>query len=507
VRMSDAQTGHFDLNLAVPFEQIERIEVLRGAASALYGSDAVGGVINVVTRRGGPALQARLEGGSFGSRTGALAARGALGRLSLNAAAEHGRADGHREGVDYEITQARLAASLPVVGGVLSADLGVGARDFGAAGFYGNFPSAFEETRVATASLAFEPWADARTGLAPRLSWRRHGDDFVLRRQDPAFFHNRHTSGQLGGELVARHRLSDRLRLAGGVEAFRNEIESFRLLPDATRAPALGERSEQRAAAFGELVAGAVGAGVLTAGLRYDHHSIFGGFVAPSLSAAWWPTSTVRLRGSAGRAFRAPTWTERHYRDPVHVASPELDAERSWTADAGVELTPRPQLRLGLGAFVRRTNALIDWARPAGDGTAPWTTRNVTDATFRGLEAEAGATDPLGTRWTAQWTALSVDAQDDAGYESKYALRPLRDTWALGAERGVGAGLTASVRARGARRAGEPAHRLVDARLGYSLGAMRLYLDGQNLGDTRYVDIAGEPAPGRSLLLGVQVGR
>lgn len=507
VRVSDAQTGHFDLNLAVPFEQIERIEVLRGAASALYGSDAVGGVINVVTRRGGPALTARLEGGSFGSGTAALAASAAPGALRLDAAVEHGRSDGHREGVDHEITQARLAASLPLAGGTLAADVALGARGFGAAGFYGDFPSAYEETRVATASLALQPAAAARTALAPRLSWRRHHDDFVLRRDDPAFFNNVHTSWQLGGELVARHRAAPRLQLAAGAEAYRDEIESVRVQPDGSRTPALGDRAETRTALFAEAVAGESGAGVLSAGLRLDHHSVFGAFVAPSLSAAWWPAPALRLRASAGRAFRAPTWTERYYRDPAHVARADLKPERSWTADAGLDLSPRPGLRLGLGAFIRRTEALIDWARPAGEASAPWNTRNVTDATFRGVEAEAALRDPLGTGWTAQWTALSVRAADVAGYDSKYALRPLRDTWALGAERALPGGLSAALRARGARRAGEAAHRLLDARLGYDFAAARLYLDAQNLTDTRYADIAGQPAPGRSLTLGVQVGR
>ena len=52
VRMSDPQTGHFDLDLAVPLERVERIEILRGPASAVYGADALGGVVNVVTRDG-----------------------------------------------------------------------------------------------------------------------------------------------------------------------------------------------------------------------------------------------------------------------------------------------------------------------------------------------------------------------------------------------------------------------------------------------------------------------
>ncbi|HSG48974.1 MAG TPA: TonB-dependent receptor plug domain-containing protein, partial [Longimicrobiales bacterium] len=52
VRMSDPQTGHFDLDLTVPLDRVERIEILRGPASAVHGADAVGGVVNVVTKDG-----------------------------------------------------------------------------------------------------------------------------------------------------------------------------------------------------------------------------------------------------------------------------------------------------------------------------------------------------------------------------------------------------------------------------------------------------------------------
>ena len=65
VRMSDPQTGHFDLDLAVPLDRVARIEVLEGPASALYGADALGGVVNVVTREGGTRASGWFERGAF----------------------------------------------------------------------------------------------------------------------------------------------------------------------------------------------------------------------------------------------------------------------------------------------------------------------------------------------------------------------------------------------------------------------------------------------------------
>jgi iron complex outermembrane receptor protein len=72
VPMSDPQTGHFDLDITVPLNRIERIEILRGPASATYGSDATGGVVNIVTREPATGAGFRLEAGSFGTVAGTV---------------------------------------------------------------------------------------------------------------------------------------------------------------------------------------------------------------------------------------------------------------------------------------------------------------------------------------------------------------------------------------------------------------------------------------------------
>ena len=109
VRVSDVQTGHFDLDLTVPLDRIERVEILRGPASSLFGADAVGGVVNVVTRSRARAVgsstadearpptgSARAEGGSFGTLR--LSATQALpvGSARLSLGEEWSESDGDR---------------------------------------------------------------------------------------------------------------------------------------------------------------------------------------------------------------------------------------------------------------------------------------------------------------------------------------------------------------------------------------------------------------------------
>jgi vitamin B12 transporter len=492
VPVNDEQTGHFHLDLTVPLDAVERIEVLRGPASAVYGSAAVGGVVNIVTRGTGREIAARAQGGSFGAVSGGLeiAAGGGSGaRLSL----EHDRSDGHRTGTDHRMSQARLALAQGVAGGRLSGSVGYAARDFGANAFYAPFDS-WEETRTLTAAIAWQG-PPATVSVAPRLSFRQHDDDFVLRRGDPAFYRNVHTSRQTALELVARVQGTSGLRAAVGAEGALANL----------RSRSLGDRDEHRLAAFAELVAGDVARNVLSVGLRADRHSSFGAFLSPSLAGYVSLGPAVRLRASAAGGFRAPSWTERYYEDPANVATADLAAEKFWNGELGVALA-HGKWNGDVAGFVRRATDLIDWARPAGAATgAPWRTRNVQEATFAGLEAVTGGRfQRLELRASAAVTSVAADAAD--GFVSKYALRPLDRAAALHGVLLLPANARLAGRASHARR-GEESWELLDVRLAVERGGAHLFLDATNLADARYRDIIGQPAPGRALAAGIRVRR
>jgi vitamin B12 transporter len=493
VAVNDNQTGHFHLDQAVPLDAIERIEVLRGPASALYGSAAIGGVVNIVTRRERSEVTARTQVGTFGAT--AVGAEAALARdgYGLRLGADHDRSDGHRAGTDHDVTQVRLAGQAPLSGGTVAADIAYAARDFGADGFYAPFDS-YEETRTRTAALR---WTGAVGPLTfePRLAHRSHDDDFVLRRDDPAFYRNVHRSDRTAGELVVRWLPAMGLRLAAGAEVARGSL----------RSGTLGDRAESRSAFFAELASGATVERLLTLGVRVDRHSTFGSFVSPSLSAGWRLAPGLRIRGSAGAGHRTPSWTERYYRDPVNIATPDLGVERFHSVEAGVELS-RAATRLELTTFVRRSSDLIDWARPLADSTGPWRTLNVERATFHGAEAALHTRmGSIGVTGRAALIAFTADAA--SGMVSKYALRPLTESASLEVLMPLPAAAALSVRASHHRRAADADWQLVDVRISRTSHGVQLFLDATNVADTRYADIAGLPAPGRAFGVGARVRR
>jgi len=500
IRMSDPQTGHFDLDLVVPIETVERVEVLRGAASALYGADAMGGVVNVVTRRGKGPLVGGVQGGSWNtvrvSASGGIEGAGTDG-LSVNIGGEASRSDGHREGTDYETRLLHLSVSRATRGGQISGELGASRRDFGAQDFYAPYPS-FEKTRNYTASLVWESDNDGPYSWETRLSARRHEDNFVLVRDDPSLYQNDHVSSQGGGSVLGRYAGGGGWNVALGGELFW----------DALRSSNLGDRSERRGALFGEALFGQSGKAVATLGARADWHQDFGFFISPSLSGSVNALPCLRLRGAVGRSFRAPTWTERYYRDPVNIGQPDLLPERAWSAEVGADFFRGSRYRISATAFLRRATALIDWARPESTvDTDPWETRNVEDATFKGVEADLEIEGPFGSRWTFNGMVLSLNAEEAAGYRSKYTLRPMREQLKLGVERPIVSWAAVGARLRHGRRDGEESFRQLDFRLSFWAGVGWLHLDGLNITDSDYPDVTGARAPGRAFFLGFSTMR
>ncbi len=492
VPVSDRQTAHFDLDLTVPFDRIERIEVLRGPASASYGTNAMGGVVNIVTRAPASSVEGRFEGGSFGTVTGSLGAGIEIGSAGIAGSAALSRSDGHRDGTDYRMSEVHVNTLSAVWGGSLAAQAGYAWRDFGAADFYAPYPS-FERTRTGTAAASWRGPLSARVELEPRLFYRRHKDHFVLDRGSPTFYGNRHTSSQVGGEAVVRYRDGRGFALAGGAVVGRDWLESSNL----------GDRAESGWALFAEAVHHR-GPLTLSMGVRADHYESYGLFASPSVSAAY-QRSVFHLRGSLARSFRAPTWTERYYEDPVNRGNPALEPEQAWAAELGADVEIAGPVWFSLTAYRRRARDLIDWARPAG-GAGAWETRNVEAATFYGLEGELRGLRVAGADVTLRGAVLDFAADSAAGYTSKYALRPVTTDASLALARQFG-GVGAETRLNYRRREGDSGYWLLDLRLSVPIHLGVLFLDLVNGLDADYADIAGAPAAGRSIYVGFRTAQ
>lgn len=470
VRITDRQTPHFDLDLAVPIDQVERIEILRGPASAQYGADAVGGVVNVVTRQNRILCDSKCCGGigGVGARAGTFGTAG--GSLAVpNVSAEYERSDGHRLGTDYRATVARAS----IGGGAVGGSVGQAVRDFGANSFYGPYDS-HERTAATTAEVHGARGLGRAMSGNISLSTKRHLDQFTLRRTDPSFYRNRHESWQSALTTVVR---------VSGV-AVGAEIDDAQLTSNR-----LGSRRDRTGATFGQVTMGSTDIGV-----RSDWSNGFGTFVSPSVATSYAVSDKVRLSASASRAFRAPSWTERYYSDPANVGNPDLHAEHFLVGEIGARV-----YRLNVAVWARRGRDVIDWVKPADSLSAMWRTRNISAIEFRGADAEL--TFP---RVAINGSLVGFDAPAANGYVGKYALRAVTSSVGMRADVVRRERATLTVDVRRFRRATESeAHVVANAHLGVRMGDARVDVALENLANADYLDVAGRPVASRSVIVGL----
>jgi iron complex outermembrane receptor protein len=491
IRMSDVQTSHYALDLAVPLAAIERIELLHGSGSALYGSDAVGGVINIITRRGATPPTGQLRTGSFGTVGGNATAGAQVGSLGILGSAEYEQSDGYRLGTDYRIGQGRLSVSAPSGNGQVEGNLGFGIRDFGANAFYAPYNSV-EETSTITADARWRT-ALGKWAVATTLGTRRHTDLFTLIKENPSVYQNQHTNWQHSAEVVGRTMVGGASVAIGG-EVFRATLASARL----------GDRAETRSAAFSEVAFGGRGPVNVSLGVRGGNSSTFGSFLSPSVAASVKLAEKATVHGSVDRGLRAPSWTDRYYVDPGNQGTADLAPERFWSSEVGVRVRGAGTLAIDLTGFARNAENLIDWVKAANaPANTPWVATNLGDAEYRGLEATL--TLPSTKTWQGSLSAntISFEGTSGPGLIGKYALRPITRRFTAHASYTPTAAVRASMALVGARRATEEGYITGNARLEWRRRQVGLILDVTNLADAEWIDASGQIVAGRAVYLGV----
>ena len=340
VRVGSATTGQAEFE-GLSLANIERVEVLRGPASSLYGADALGGVVQIFTRAPKPGATLALGGGGLGAREGTLTAAGQLGALAATVSLTHeamagqsalragdafGNYNPDRDGFKRSSANARFALT-PAPGQELALQLHgsrLNAQYDGAEYLPPSYaPNAAGDFRnhLAMSSAALEHrarWASDWTSLV-RASTQRSELESGASVLDRFNTQRR----QLDTQLTWRPQPQQQLTLA--LDALHERASSTLYLADVSR----------RNLALVLAYAGRVGLLEVQADARSDHSSVYGTVGSGRLGASMALTPAVRLRGLIGNTFRAPSFNDLYY-PGFGVAT--LKPERGRSGELGVVL-------------------------------------------------------------------------------------------------------------------------------------------------------------------------
>lgn len=492
MKMNDPQTGHHHLNLPVPLQSIERIEVIKGPMAHIYGPNAFAGVINIITKvpeeAGG-----NVSGlyGSYNLREVQASVALPTGKYRQLISGSWSAADAWTHNTDFNIGNLfyqgvfeHQAHRLEVMGAYND-------KKFGANGFYGSsdFRDQYEETSGVYAGLNYTYQLSERQQIRTTVYQRRHTDRWVFFRENPDFFENRHRSRVDAAELVWQHH-GERIQWFSGIDLRRESIASTNL--DTLHR---------------DIVSGYVNAryrlGRLTVnpGLNVSKIGNYDLQAFPSLSFSFQADDHWNAFANIGRSYRVPSFTDLYYEGPENIGNAGLQPESAWSTELGVRRT-QSFWQMQASVFGRQTGNAIEWVRP--QDSTQWQPQNFHEIRTVGVEVEqrflfsaiAGPGFFLeDVRFS--YTFLHSDFLNQDELQSKYAFEYLRHQAFVRVRHKVAGPVKHHLSVRFADRYHLPEVFTIDSRLYYEKNRLLFFIEAANLLDRRYRETNLVELPGR----------
>jgi outer membrane cobalamin receptor len=510
LRVDDPETGHLNLDIPVPLDAITRVDILHGSGSTFYGSDSIGGAVNLLTGAppAGLSLVVRSGAGNYGSLENHLRASYAAGPFAEQLTGSRDASDGFIYDRNYASNALASETWLKSKPGTTDILLAASDRPYGANLFYGPYDS-WERTKAWLASIQQQ----LGTRTAASFGYLRHSDLFVLFRDQPTYYVNNHITTTYEGAIRRADELGRNTTLAYGLEADGDSIHSINSF-EGFLSNALGVHARNQGAGYANLSLRSLRRFSLSIGAREEVLSSQGSVFSPSVAAAFTLTKTVRLRASAGHGFRQPTYVDLYYSDPTTVGNPSLKPESSWSYEGGADWTPangRVTLT-AVGFRLNQTNA-IDYtkhqlATPALTAAELWQAVNVPTLDISGAETSVrirlAAAQQLQLSYTANYSGNLP-----AGYISEYAFNFAAQNaifgWTGQLPGALGHEVTAHTQVNIVQKTTQTAYPLWDVDVARNTGMVRPYVRLLNLSNTGYTEIPSVPMQGRTLMGGMEL--
>ena len=486
--------GGVDLNTVSLGDNIERIEVVHGGASTLYGADAVGGVINIITKKGSDSTKttATIAGGSYGGRYYAFHTGGQEKNTHWQFSASQDSADGQRSNSAYKGKSASVR---------LDQDLAAGESLTFTYDYYGS-----------------------HAGMPGSLAWPSPNDfQDTLRRNWSVGYTKNHADGS----RVIRYYDNDQIYTGENFGSFRhhNTVRAFEY-QDSTRLNAAnlltwgGEWRKDKVvstiegnatrdgitkAAFIQNQHSFNDAAKMTVGLRRDNNSLYGTHWLPQASYLYQLTADTSYFANWAKVFKAPKFDDLYSDDGWgSTGNPNLKPEAGWTAETGIKAKVSSASEMMLTIFKRDLTDAIRWLpEDPANPFSPYHPQNIDRLQTTGVNASL--TTRLSSATTADFGYTYMDSRDQNDrnigdpYHSFHAGLQIRSGKLAQGIYGIYTGQTGTATSQVASRF------VMNTNTTYNITKdTAIFLKINNLFDRQYQDVKHYPANGRTIMVGVK---
>ena len=531
INLTNPHTGHYSFDIPINISDIERIEIVQGPSSLVYGAGAFSGGVNIITKKDTKSnVYAKVEGGMhglFGADTrGAIAGESYTHSLSTG----YKRSDGYIPNSDYDIYNLLWQSRFDINGSNIDFQAGLNDKAYGANTFYtAAYPNQFDDTQGLFFSLKGE--TNGKLKLTPHIYWSRHYDEFQLIREGtpdkPSWYtdHNYHRSDVFGMNLNMQYASRFGITSFGG--EFRNEGILSNVLGNAMEEP-IGKytKSDNRTNisyyAEHNFILNRITLSL--GGLINYNTAVTDKFdFYPAINGTFRATNKLSLYASWNKATRMPTFTDLYYTTATHTGNSNLEAELSEAFEVGAKYNHHI-VKGAIAVFNMAGKNMIDWVKPSPE--ALWESTNHTQINKKGVETNIsfdfkewlGDNQPINS-FNVGYMYIDQERVEDE-LISNYTLNHLRHKFTAGLHHDLIKNLTLSWNFRWQERNGSyvkysdllPGERvdyapfsILDVKANYKIRNTDFFVNANNIFNSVHVDLGNIPQPGFWLSGGASV--
>lgn len=496
IKVEDAQTGHHTMNLALPIEVIERIEIIKGPAARVFGQNAFTGAINIVTKKAiEDTFTLQGQAGSYEQLNLSATLTQDYEKTAHIVQFSRNISEGYRFNTDYDNTNYFIKSTIKSSEMPIDILATFSERKFGANGFYAT-PSAINQYEETQGSLIGVQTLFTKENVTfkPRIYWRRNQDEYIFVRDNPSIYRNLHITNKVGAELNTA--IKSKFGTTGlGVDLAKVYLSSNNL----------GDRErfmgtfffEHRFLLFDSKLD-------ITPGFAANYYTDFDGNFFPGIDFGYQISKHFRTYANFGKTYRIPTYTDLYYSDPTTLGNENLEQEEALSEEIGFVYT-KNKFDFTAAFFNRNAKNLIDYTKDLE--TDKFQANNIRKLNTKGFELATNYKYSMFSfvqRINLGYTFIEDSIEDIDAAFSRYSINSANHQFTGQWNSQFIKNISQTISYRYVERTSGDSYGIVDANVVFRLKALELSLVANNIFNVAYSESNLVPMPKGNLLFGVK---